>query len=44
MEAHRFYTRNGYKVIPNFGYYQGVESSICMEKILAPQSNQDGRT
>ncbi|GAK63896.1 GCN5 family acetyltransferase [Moesziomyces antarcticus] len=34
-EAHRFYTRNGYKIIPNFGYYAGVDTSICMEKLLA---------
>lgn len=34
VEAHRFYTRSGYKIIPNFGYYAGVETSICMEKLL----------
>ncbi|SJX62138.1 uncharacterized protein SRS1_12987 [Sporisorium reilianum f. sp. reilianum] len=34
-DAHRFYTRNGYRIIPNFGYYQGIESSICMEKRLS---------
>lgn len=44
MDAHRFYTRNGYKVIPNFGYYQGVDTSICMQKILVPRSNQDDHT
>ncbi|EST07237.1 GNAT domain protein [Kalmanozyma brasiliensis GHG001] len=38
MEAYRFYTRNGYKVIPNFGYYQGVDTSICMEKLLVDES------
>lgn len=35
IQAQRFYTRNGYHIIPNFGYYQGVEISICMEKILS---------
>lgn len=35
VEAHRFYARNGYKVIPNFGYYVGVDTSICMEKQLS---------
>ncbi|SPO23567.1 uncharacterized protein UTRI_02246 [Ustilago trichophora] len=34
VEAQRFYTRNGYRIIPNFGYYAGVDSSICMEKML----------
>lgn len=34
IEAHRFYTRSGFRIIPNFGYYQGVETSICMEKLL----------
>ncbi|TKY87441.1 hypothetical protein EX895_004119 [Sporisorium graminicola] len=34
-EAQRFYTRNGYRIIPNFGYYQGIETSICMEKTLS---------
>lgn len=38
MDAYRFYTRNGYKVIPNFGYYQGVDTSICMEKILVDET------
>lgn len=35
IEAFRFYTRNGYRVIPNFGYYAGVDTSICMEKDLS---------
>lgn len=34
LPAQRFYTRNGYRIIPNFGYYQGVPTSICMEKNL----------
>lgn len=28
------YLRNGYKIIPNYGQYQGVESSVCMRKLL----------
>ena len=40
LEAHRFYTRNGYRVIPNFGYYAGVDTSICMEKRL-PHTQSD---
>ncbi|GAC92530.1 N-acetyltransferase [Pseudozyma hubeiensis SY62] len=35
LEAQRFYKRSGFQIIPNFGYYQGVDSSICMEKILS---------
>lgn len=26
------YKKSGYKVIPNYGQYIGVESSVCMEK------------
>lgn len=35
MEAQRFYSRNGYKIVPNFGYYAGVDTSVCMEKRLS---------
>ncbi|WP_428665625.1 GNAT family N-acetyltransferase [Runella sp.] len=28
------YLRNGYEIIPNYGQYQGVESSVCMNKKL----------
>ncbi len=28
------YQRNGYEIIPNYGQYQGVESSVCMRKHL----------
>ena len=28
------YQRNGYEIIPNYGQYQGVESSVCMRKYL----------
>lgn len=33
-EAIRLYHKNNYKVIPNFGPYAEVESSVCFEKIL----------
>lgn len=33
-DAIRFYTREGYARIPNFGYYEGLESSLCFAKAL----------
>lgn len=33
-EAIQLYTRNGYKTIPNYGQYAGVENSVCFEKEL----------
>ncbi|OYU80342.1 MAG: GNAT family N-acetyltransferase [Flavobacterium sp. BFFFF1] len=33
-EAIALYQKSGYKVIPNFGQYAGVENSICFEKSL----------
>ena len=33
-EAIRLYHKNNYTVIPNFGQYIGVESSVCFEKTL----------
>lgn len=33
-EAIRLYHKNNYKVIPNFGQYADVESSVCFEKVL----------
>lgn len=33
-EAIRLYHKNNYKVIPNYGQYANVESSVCFEKIL----------
>jgi len=32
-EAIQLYERNGYRHIPNFGSYAGVENSVCFEKI-----------
>lgn len=31
-EAIGLYRRNGYHVIPNYGQYMGVESSVCFQK------------
>ena len=33
-EAIRLYKKNNYKIIPNFGQYANVESSVCFEKNL----------
>jgi putative acetyltransferase len=33
-EAIRLYQKNGYKIIPNFGQYKNVDSSVCFEKII----------
>ena len=31
-EAIRLYTKIGYKMIPNYGQYAGIENSLCFEK------------
>ena len=31
-EAVQFYPKNGYRLIPNYGQYAGVENSLCFEK------------
>ena len=33
-EAIALYTKNGYRQIPNYGQYAGVENSVCFEKTL----------
>ncbi len=33
-EAIGLYTRHGYTIIPNYGQYEGIENSVCFEKIL----------
>lgn len=35
-EAIALYKNNGYKVIPNYGQYTGIENSVCFEKELKP--------
>jgi len=34
VEAVKFYQKNKYVVIPNFGPYQGIENSVCFKKNL----------
>jgi len=34
-EAIRLYTKSGYKIIPNYGQYENVENSVCMQKAIA---------
>ncbi|MEN7551705.1 GNAT family N-acetyltransferase [Rapidithrix thailandica] len=41
-EAIGLYTKNGYKVIPNYGQYAGVENSVCFEKRLEVLQNEIG--
>jgi len=31
-EAISLYTKNGYKIIPNYGQYAGIDNSVCFEK------------
>ena len=31
-EAIELYKKNGYKIIPNYGKYAGIENSVCFEK------------
>ena len=39
-EAIGLYKKNGYKLIPNYGQYAGVENSLCFEKeIFIPHIN-----
>ena len=33
-EAIALYTKRGYRIIPNYGQYAGVETSVCFEKEL----------
>ncbi|MFI5186092.1 MAG: GNAT family N-acetyltransferase [Chitinophagales bacterium] len=33
-EAIKLYKKSGYKQIPNYGQYQGIENSLCFEKII----------
>lgn len=37
-DAVALYIKNGYLLIPNFGQYEGVENSVCFEKLLARQA------
>jgi len=33
-EAIHLYKKSGYQIIPNYGQYQGIETSICFEKSI----------
>ncbi len=33
-EAIELYKKHGYMIIPNYGQYDGIENSICFEKLL----------
>ena len=33
-EAIRLYEKSGYRLIPNYGQYEGLENSVCMKKSL----------
>lgn len=33
-EAIRLYEKSGYRLIPNYGQYTGIENSVCMQKII----------
>lgn len=35
-EALRLYKKSGFKRIPNYGQYAGVDKSFCFEKIIEP--------
>ncbi|MFA6276098.1 MAG: GNAT family N-acetyltransferase [Pedobacter sp.] len=34
-EAIALYLKSGYQITPNYGQYEGVENSVCFEKVLA---------
>ncbi|MDZ4682809.1 MAG: GNAT family N-acetyltransferase [Saprospiraceae bacterium] len=33
-EAIELYKKNGYRIIPNYGQYIGVDNSVCFEKVV----------
>jgi GNAT superfamily N-acetyltransferase len=43
-EAIALYKKNGYKIIPNYGQYTGIENSVCFEKMLIPDSQVSSKT
>ena len=34
VEAVKFYKKNNYNIIPNFGQYKNIDNSLCFKKIL----------
>ena len=43
VAAMALYRKIGYKVIPNYGQYVGMEDSICMKKVLQSPAESCGR-
>ncbi len=39
VEAIGLYKKNGYKIIPNYGPYAGIDNSICFEKRVIENAN-----
>lgn len=39
-EAIELYKKNGYKIIPNYGQYAGIENSVCFEKSIVRAENK----
>lgn len=39
-EAIELYKKNGYKIIPNYGQYAGIENSVCFEKSIMRAGNK----
>ncbi len=37
LDAINLYQNNGYSIISNYGQYDGVEESLCFEKVLIPE-------
>ena len=37
-EAIRLYTKSGFEVIPNYGQYANIATSVCMKKELQPEN------
>jgi putative acetyltransferase len=37
-EAIGLYKKNGYTLIPNYGQYEGIENSLCFEKLLKQEA------
>jgi putative acetyltransferase len=40
FEAIELYKKIGYKLIPNYGQYAGIENSLCFEKVINYHANE----
>ena len=38
-EAIRLYTKSNYQIIPNYGQYENIENSVCMQKLLTEKNS-----